>query len=84
MTKKYKIEVIDFGSWIPYLYVRTFWGKWKFVQVGNVEPYPYWGSALELKEKYNVPDERFIIKTTLTRKDERLKTYRTAGSNPIL
>lgn len=54
----YKIVVVDFGSYLPYLYKRTFWFTWKFIKVGNLEPTPYWGSVIELQKQYNVPDHR--------------------------
>lgn len=59
---KYKIEVVDFGSYLPYLYKKTFWGKWEYVLVGKLSLVPYSEDVVKLQEEYNVPDNMVSFK----------------------
>lgn len=63
----YKIIVIELGSYLPYLYKRRFFFWWDFVKVGNLEPWPYWGSTLEMQKQYNVPDKRVSFKLKIAK-----------------
>jgi len=58
----YKMVIVDFGKWVPYIYKRRFLFFWKLVKVGNLQEFAVTEQTIRLQDKYKIPDKRITLK----------------------